>query len=76
MTDMRKITAILPTRLLAAAQEATGEGVTETLRRALETLAHSDWSRRMLALEGRVTLDVDIDALREDRPIKRPDGTV
>ena len=76
MGEMRKITAILPTRLLAAAQEATGEGVTETLRRALETLAHSDWSRRMLALEGRVTLDVDIDALREDRPIKRPDGTV
>ncbi|WP_447941331.1 hypothetical protein [Brevundimonas mediterranea] len=76
MNDMRKITAILPARLLAAAQDATGQGVTETLRQALETLAHSDWSRRMLALEGRAPLDLDLDDLREDRPTDRPDQRV
>ena len=69
MNDMRKVTAILPTRLLAAAQDATGQGVTETLRRALETLAHADWSRRMLALEGRARLDLGLDDLRQDRAI-------
>ncbi|MBB3872895.1 hypothetical protein [Brevundimonas mediterranea] len=73
---MRKITAILPARLLAAAQDATGQGVTETLRQALETLAHSDWSRRMLALEGGAPLDLDLDDLREDRPTDRPDQRV
>ena len=67
MTEMRKITAILPAKLLAASQAATGEGVTETLRRALEAMNHADWCRRMLALEGRVPLDIDLDALREDR---------
>lgn len=67
MTEMRKITAFLPTDLLATAQASTGEGVTETLRQALEHLAHAAWSRRMLALEGKVKLDIDLEALREDR---------
>ena len=50
-----------------AIQSYTGEGVTETLRIALERLARAEWSRKMLALEGAVTLDIDIEALREDR---------
>ena len=67
MGEMRKITAILPAELLATAQAQTGEGVTETLRLALEHLAHSAWSRRMLELEGKVRFDADLEALREDR---------
>jgi len=67
MGDMRKITAFLPSELLASAQAYTGEGVTETLRLALEQLAHAAWCRRMLELEGKVTFDIDLEALREDR---------
>ncbi|MFN7112718.1 MAG: hypothetical protein ACK4M2_14030, partial [Brevundimonas sp.] len=65
----RKIPAAPPARPSAAPQEATGEGVTETLRHGLATTAPSDWSRRMLVLEGGVRLDVDLDDLRQDRTI-------
>ncbi len=67
MSEMRKITAFLPAELMATAQASTGEGVTETLRQALEQLAHAAWSRRMLELEGKITFDIDLEALREDR---------
>jgi len=73
---MRKITAILPANLLATAQAYTREGVTETLRLALEQLAHSAWSRRLLDLEGKVRFDIDLDALREDREFDDVDGKV
>lgn len=64
---MRKITAFLPVELLAHAQSNTGAGVTETLRAALEAFNRATWYRRALALQGKVTIDIDIDALREDR---------
>jgi hypothetical protein len=67
MTDMRKITAILPVDILESAQAFTGEGVTETLRIALERLAHAEWCRRFAALRGTGRQDLDLDALREDR---------
>ncbi|WAC60302.1 hypothetical protein [Brevundimonas sp. SL130] len=69
MTDRRKTTAAPPARPSARRPNATGQGVTETLRQALETPAHSDWSRRMLALEHRAPLDLDLDDLRQDRAI-------
>jgi hypothetical protein len=67
MGDMRKITAYLPVDLLAKAQDLTGEGITETLRFALEQMAHAAWCGRMLELEGKVDIDIDLAALREDR---------
>ena len=59
MTEMRKITAYLPAKILASAQVASGEGVTETLRIALEKYAHAEWCRKLLELEGKVRLDID-----------------
>ena len=53
--------------LLAAAQEHTGEGVTETLRQGLEKLAHQAFYDRLRALKGKVKFDVDLEELREDR---------
>lgn len=50
-----------------AVPNATGQGVKETLREPLGTLAHSDRSRRMLALEGRTPLVLSLDELRQDR---------
>lgn len=76
MTEMRKITAFLPAKLVATAQSATGEGVTETLRRALEALNHAEWCRKMLELEDQVPLAIDLDALREDRPLDADRPTV
>jgi hypothetical protein len=67
MTAMRKITAILPADLLASAQFYTGEGVTETLRIALERLSRETFYKRMRELRGKVVLDVDLDDLRRDR---------
>ncbi len=67
MTEMRKITAFLPAKLLASAQAYTGEGITETLRLALEELKRREWGRRALALEGKVKLDIDLEELRRDR---------
>jgi hypothetical protein len=68
MGDMRKITAFIPRELLATAQEYTGAGVSETLRIALERLARDQFYRRMRELrEKGVTLDLNLDALREDR---------
>ena len=68
MGDLRKITAFVPVELMERAQSLSGQGVTETLRQALERYAISEWSKKMLALRGKVDLsDFDLDALREDR---------
>ena len=67
MTDMRKIPALVPAPLLEAAQACTGEGVTETLRQALQALANKQFGRRLLELRGKVFLDLDLEELRRDR---------
>jgi hypothetical protein len=67
MSDMRKITAVIPADLLSAAQANTGEGVAETLKIALERLNHAEWCKQMMALRGKIQLDIDLDELREDR---------
>ncbi|MGA0602344.1 hypothetical protein ACO2Q3_16670 [Caulobacter sp. KR2-114] len=68
MSELRKITAFVPAELLAAAQAYTGEGVTETLRQALEKLAHQGFYRRMLEARGKITFDdFDLEDLRRDR---------
>lgn len=68
MSEMRKITAFVPAETLAAAQDYTGQGVTETLRIALEALAHQRFYDRLRALKGKVKFDdFDLDELRRDR---------
>jgi hypothetical protein len=67
MSEMKKVTAFLPSDVLATAQANTGEGVTETLRIALEKLNHAAWCKRMLALRGKVKFDIDLEELRADR---------
>jgi len=67
MTAIRKITVHLPEPLLSTAQRLSGEGVTETLRLALQAYNTAEWHRQFRALRGKVHLDIDIDALREDR---------
>jgi hypothetical protein len=67
MSKTTKITVEVPTDLLKRAQRHSGEGVTATVRKALENMARSDAYERLLALRGKVHLTYDIDELREDR---------
>lgn len=67
MGEMKKITVHVPARLLASVQSGTGEGVSETIRLALQKLEHEQFYKGMLALRGKVTLDIDLDASRQDR---------
>jgi hypothetical protein len=72
MTEMRKITAFVPADLLASAQAYTGEGITETLRQALERLARQAFYDRLRALKGKVKFDdFDLHELRRDREFDR-----
>ena len=66
--DTQKVTAHLPAELLRRAQEMTGEGITETLRRGLEELTTTEAFRRLRALRGQVQLSVDLEELRRDKP--------
>ena len=68
MSEMRKITAFVPVETLAAAQAYTGEGVTETLRIALEKLARQSFYEKLRALRGKVKFDdFSLEELRRDR---------
>jgi hypothetical protein len=54
MAAIRKVTVEVPEDILRRAQEATGEGVTETIRRGLERIARDRAYEELLKLEGKV----------------------
>jgi hypothetical protein len=60
----RRITANIPDDLLEAAQEVTGKGITETLVEGLEQLRRRRLHNKVMALRGKIHLDVDIDEIR------------
>ena len=64
--QVRKVTVHLPADLLAIAQKETGEGVTETLRRALEMLTRAHAYRELAKLRGKVKFAMTADQLRGD----------
>lgn len=66
MTGMRKITVEVPADMLAAAT-ADGAGVAETVREALEQLVRNRAYARLRAMEGKLDLQIDLKALREDK---------
>jgi hypothetical protein len=57
----------LPDDLLRDAQEATGEGLTETVRWGLRLVAAGKAYRDLRRLRGKIAFSVDLSALREDR---------
>jgi hypothetical protein len=67
MDDTQKITAHVPVDLLREAQAATGEGITETVRRGLVLVAAAKASDDLRRLRGKLRLDLDLAALRRDR---------
>lgn len=67
MKSEKKITAMLPIKLLKRAIKASGEGITPTLRKGLELVAAKDAYRSLLKLKGKFDLNVDLNEMRQDR---------
>ena len=63
--DTRRVTANLPVRLLCAAQAASGQGITETLKLGLELVRRRHAAARLASLKGKIRLDLDLEASRE-----------
>jgi Arc/MetJ-type ribon-helix-helix transcriptional regulator len=72
MAELRKITVEVPEDLLERAQEATGAGVTETVRAGLKKLDSMRAQQDLRKLRGTLRSSFDLDMLREDRDLWPP----
>ena len=63
----RKITVEVPEELLEKAQEASGEGITQTVRTGLQLVAASRTYTRLLQLRGKVRFSRTAAELKDDR---------
>lgn len=65
----RKITANLPVDLLTRAMDASGEGLTPTLRRGLELVAAQKVFRQILKSKGKYPkgIGLDLEKSRKDK---------
>ncbi len=61
---IKKITANIPAKLLAKAQDSTGLGITETLILGLEELERARKRSALRALRGRVKFELDLEKTR------------
>jgi hypothetical protein len=57
----------IPDDLLAKAQQASGAGITETVRTGLQLLAASQAYDRLLQLRGKVRFSRTFEELKDDR---------
>ncbi len=64
---MRKITVEIPEDLLEKAQQATGAGITQTIRTGLQLAAASQAYDRLLELRGKVKFSLTWQELKDDR---------
>lgn len=67
METARKITVEIPPGLLEKAQEASGAGITETVRTGLQLVAASRAYARLRQLRGKVRLSRTAAQLKADR---------
>lgn len=67
MNSPRKITVEVPRELLEKAQEASGAGVTETVRTGLQLLAASRAYAKLRDLRGKVHFSRSLADLKADR---------
>jgi hypothetical protein len=67
MGPARKITVEVPTDLLEKAQQATGSGVTQTIRTGLQLAAASLAYARLRELRGKVQFSRTWEELKDDR---------
>jgi hypothetical protein len=64
---VRKITVEIPGELLDKAQQASGGGITETVRMGLQLVAASGTYARLRQLRGKVRFSKTLAELRADR---------
>jgi hypothetical protein len=67
MGPARKITVDVPEVLLEKAQEATGLGITQTVRTGLQLVAASQAYDRLLELRGKFKFSLSWEELKDDR---------
>lgn len=67
MNTARKITVEIPKELLERAQQASGTGITQTIRTGLQLVAASDTYRRLRQLRGKVRFSRKWTELKADR---------
>jgi hypothetical protein len=67
MDTARKITVEVPPELLEKAQQATGSGVTQTVRTGLQLVAASQAYARLRQLRGKVRFTRTLAELKNDR---------
>jgi hypothetical protein len=67
MKTARKITVELPLELLDKAQQASGAGITQTVRTGLELVAASQTYSRLRQLRGKVHFSRTAAELKADR---------
>jgi hypothetical protein len=67
MNTARKITVEVPEKLLERAQQASGEGITQTVRTGLQLVAASLTYARLRELRGKVKFSRTVAKLKDDR---------
>jgi hypothetical protein len=67
MGPARKITIEVPADLLEKAQQATGAGITQTIRTGLQLVAASQAYARLRELRGKVRFSLTYEELKDDR---------
>jgi hypothetical protein len=67
MLPARKITIEIPAELLEKAQEASGTGITQTVRAGLQLVAASQAYARLRQLRGKVRFSRTLAQLKADR---------
>lgn len=67
MANTRKVTVEVPAELLDKAQQASGSGITQTIRTGLQLVAASRAYARLRQLRGKVRLSRSLAELKSDR---------
>ena len=67
METARKITVEVPEDLLERAQQASGAGITQTVRTGLQLVAASHAYARLRELRGKIRFSHTTDELKADR---------
>lgn len=67
MSNAKKITVHVPEDLLEKAQQSTGQGITDTIKRGLQLVAASESYERLRLLRGKVKFSLSLKKIREDR---------
>jgi asparagine synthetase A len=65
-SENRKITVVLPARLIEGAMRMSGKGLTETIHDALKWHKHHLACQGLLKAKGTWTSSLDFNALRDD----------